>query len=164
MQDITEGMRMAQKSGLTETDAVEALFAYCGNCNAGLAIGGDKVMLKDRSGPKAIYWCRACVSKEYEAEHNKPLSSNEFKRMSAVASKRPFMTANGIARTALYKLTRDTFGDGSQASVNKMRENFAAGLDAAAMAKFKRHVRTRRTSAATAGRCWSTLPSTITTR
>ena len=46
MQDITQGMRMAHKSGLTLEEAAHALHTYCGKCNIGCPIGGDRVLLK----------------------------------------------------------------------------------------------------------------------
>ena len=114
--DITQGMRMAQKSGLTELDGLDALFANGGKCESGMAVGGDKVILAGRDGPggKAVYWCRACYSEDFEAREKRPPTNTNFKRLSATASGRPFMTANGIAKSALYKLARDTFGDGSR--------------------------------------------------
>ena len=49
--DITQGMRMAQKSGMTERDGLEVLLSKCGNCTKELTVGGDKVILYSRSGP-----------------------------------------------------------------------------------------------------------------
>ena len=121
--DITQGMRMAQKSGMTERDGLDVLLAKCGNCTKELTVGGDKVILYSRNGPegKAVYWCKACRKLEHQAIEGKPLSNTNFKKLSAEASGRPFMTAGGVAGSALYKLARDSFGDGSQASVDKMR-------------------------------------------
>ena len=103
--------------------------------------GGDKVILKNRSGPEAVYWCKACYAEEYEEIHGKPLSANQFKQLSARASGRPFLTSKGIAKSALFKLTADRFGAADTECLNKMRQHFAAGLDAAAMEKFNEHVK-----------------------
>ena len=79
--DLTQGLRMAQSSGLTVDQAVKSIFAHCGNGNVGMTTGGDKAMLKDRSGPEAVYWCRACVAVEYYKREGKPLTKNQFRKL-----------------------------------------------------------------------------------
>ena len=65
MVDITLGVKMAQRSGLTVAQAATAMYTYCGKCNAGCPLGGDKVILKDRSGSTAVYWCQSCETRDY---------------------------------------------------------------------------------------------------
>ena len=122
-------------------DAVQALYTYCGKCNIGCPIGGDKVLLKDSFGTEAIYWCKQCVMEDYLSEHNVKLSNTEFKRMSAIAAGRPQLSANGIAKLALHKLAIESFGSGVQPNINKIRASFAQGLYATAMAKFTEYVK-----------------------
>ena len=137
--DITQGMRMAAKTGMTQLDGLEVLLSKCGNCTKELTVGGDKVILYSKSGPegKAVYWCKQCYKIEFEAIEGKPLSSTNFRKLSAEKSGRPFMTAGCVARNALYKLAKDVSGDGSQKSVDEMHKTFAAGLDAVALRKFR---------------------------
>ena len=51
-----------------------------------------------------------------------------------------FMSPAAVAKSAFYKFARDTFGDGSKDSVDKMRKTFAQGLDASALRSFTERV------------------------
>ena len=98
-------------------------------------------MLKERHGTEAVYWCRKCCQDEYQQRGGKPLSTNKFKQLSAMASGRPFLPARGIAKAAMFKLAQDSFGSGDKESLRKMKNHIAEGLDTTAKEKLDEHVR-----------------------
>ena len=63
-------------SGLTGPTATKAMLSYCGKCQQGMPTGGDRAILKDRSGTEAIYWCWDCYSADFELTEGKKLSAN----------------------------------------------------------------------------------------
>ena len=87
------GLRMAQKSGLSEKQALKAIFTHCGKCKVGMPTGGVQAYLKSRDGPEAIYWCRACVAVYHFERTNTPLTKRQFKNMCVAVTGRSFLSA-----------------------------------------------------------------------
>ncbi len=88
----------------------------------------------------AVNWCQKCYSELYEQDHGEKLSTNAFKKLSALASGTSFMTIKGMANSALNKLTKDISGNHSEESVASMRAHFANGLDAHALDVYTKHI------------------------
>ena len=50
--DVTQGMRMAARTGMDSRGGRDVLTSKCGCCKGELAVAGDKVILYSRSGPE----------------------------------------------------------------------------------------------------------------
>ena len=123
--DITLGLRMAQRPAFSLGDALGTVIDFCGKCQKEMAKGGDNIILKDRSGPKAIYWCRDCEKEEFQKISNRPLSGHEFRRISAAASGRSHLTATQIAKSALFKLAKSLGQKTDHVTLDSLRVQIA---------------------------------------
>ncbi len=139
--DLTQGLRMAQKSGMDERQSLAAIFTKCARCGVGMPTGGDKALLKSRDGPTATYWCKKCAMEDHFEKTGIPLTTRQFRIKSATAAGRPFLTSQGIEKSALFKLTMGTFGTAGKEAVANMKKHIAAGLDKEALEKFHKHVK-----------------------
>ena len=142
--DLTQGLRMAQKSGMDERQSLAAIFTKCARCGVGMPTGGDKALLKSRDGPTATYWCKKCAMEDHFEKTGIPLTTRQFKIKSATAAGRPFLTSQGIEKSALFKLTMGTFGTaGREADANR-KSHSAAGCGKKAVEKVHEHGKRRR--------------------
>ena len=73
--------------------------------------------------------------------NNRPLSNREFKRLSAAASGRPYMTATMIAKSALFKLAQSCGKDTGLVSLNALRLHLGKGIDSVEVQKYKQLVK-----------------------
>ena len=138
--DITEGLKMANRSGHNAVDEMATVVTRCMSCNIRVTTGGDKAILRHTT-EGGLYQCEKCFKNEYEeVSFGKTLSNTHYKKLAMAASGRSHMSVKKIARSALFKITKDMYGSSSSENREKMRKHFAAGLDLPALERYNMHL------------------------
>jgi hypothetical protein len=110
--DITEGMKMANRSGFNAADEQMTVLTRCMSCDKRVVTGGDKAVLRD-SEEGGQYQCKKCYVEEYECVHDCKLSNSKYKKIAMKTSGRSVMTVKKLAKSALFKITKDVYGKNS---------------------------------------------------
>ena len=111
--DITEGLNQANRSGASAAEELTTVMTRCMSCDIKVTTGGDKAILRCTS-EGGQYQCEKCFINEYEQINDgKTLSKTSYKKLAINASGRSHMSVKKIARSALFKITKDMYGSSS---------------------------------------------------
>ena len=89
--DITEGLKMANRSGQHALNEMKTVLASCITCASDITVTADKAILRAiETGGK--YQCKPCFTEEYFKETGVMCSKTKFRKYAAEATGKSHMT------------------------------------------------------------------------